>query len=180
MREEARSGLPHGLLQAIGRVESGRRDPDGLVEAWPWSINAAGQGFFAPSAEAAIAKVAALQASGVRSIDVGCFQVNLLHHPDAFASLAEAFDPAANARVAARILLAGQQGGHWEMAVARYHSATPEFGFPYAQAVYASWAAGPAMPGLAISRVEAAVRVIVPGSPIGRTAGLPVVITPSR
>ena len=41
------------------------------------------------------------RAQGARSIDVGCMQVNLLHHADAFASLEQAFDPVANARYAA-------------------------------------------------------------------------------
>ena len=41
----------------------------------------------------AVAAVQALQARGVRSIDVGCLQVNLMYHPIAFASLDDAFDP---------------------------------------------------------------------------------------
>ena len=40
----------------------------------------------------------------MRSIDIGCAQVNLMHHPDAFASLEQAFDPMANADYAARFL----------------------------------------------------------------------------
>ena len=48
--------------------------------------------------------VRALQLRGVRAIDVGCFQVDLFYHPCAFANLDDAFDPDANAFVAARIL----------------------------------------------------------------------------
>src|SRR5579884_4260905 len=100
---ERGAGLPAGLLPAIGRVESGRPDPlTGGVQPWPWTINAEGVGHFFDTKADAIAAVQALQAQGIRSIDVGCMQINLMHHPDAFATLDEAFDPLANARYAAR------------------------------------------------------------------------------
>ncbi|MBV9783505.1 MAG: lytic transglycosylase domain-containing protein [Acidisphaera sp.] len=134
-------GLPAGLLEAIGHVESGRFDAaTGQVAAWPFSINAAGQGRYFASAEAAIAEVRALQAQGVASIDVGCFQINLLYHPDAFASLAEAFDPDANATAAAHFLSdLHARSGDWETAVGLYHSAVAERGLPYQQMVLADW-----------------------------------------
>ena len=44
-------------------------------------MNAEGVGTYYPSKAAAIAAVEALQARGVQSADVGCMQVNLLHHP---------------------------------------------------------------------------------------------------
>ena len=138
---EREAALPPGLLHAIARTESGRRDPaSGRVEPWPWALNAAGMGMHAPSRAEAIATVAALQARGIRSIDVGCLQVNLLHHPAAFASLDDAFDPAANARYAARFLreLQGRAGGEWSQAVAWYHSATPERGEAYRLRVMAN------------------------------------------
>jgi hypothetical protein len=41
---EAKYGIPAGLLQAIGVVESGRRDEaTGRREPWPWTINAEGE-----------------------------------------------------------------------------------------------------------------------------------------
>jgi len=74
----------------------------------------------------AIATVRALQASGVRSIDVGCMQVNLMYHPSAFASLDEAFDPGANAQYAARFLNAlYRASGSWVQATAAYPAALP-------------------------------------------------------
>jgi len=195
--------LPPGLLGAIGRTESGRPDPlTGRTEPWPWTTNAAGEGRFFGSAAAAVAYVQELQASGVRSIDVGCFQINLMHHPDAFATLQAAFDPAANAEAAAEFLsrLYRQSGG-WETAVALYHSALPERGEPYRMQVLARWHGGSLPPGtgsgVAVVRLAAdpvvvllaagaaMVRVYTPGGasgPAGPTRAasrrLPRVFTP--
>jgi len=137
---ETAVGLPPRLLGAIADVESGRPDPSGTIRPWPWTIDAEGHGqFFATKAEA-IAAVLALQGSGVRSIDVGCMQVNLMHHPNAFASLDGAFDPAANALYAARFLnsLYGASGS-WVQATAAYHSETPAIGADYQRRVMARW-----------------------------------------
>src|ERR1700722_10873312 len=102
---EQASAIPPQLLAAIGRVESGRRDPaSGVMAPWPWTINAEGQGSFFDTKAQVIAAVQALQARGVQSIDVGCMQVNMMHHPHAFANLDQAFDPTANAAYAARFL----------------------------------------------------------------------------
>ena len=82
----------------------------------------------------------ASQARGVRSIDVGCLQVNLMHHPHAFASLKQAFDPKANVDYAARFLRdLFDQTGSWPQAAARYHSATPALGAAYRRKVLAAW-----------------------------------------
>ena len=61
-----------------------------------------GRGHFYDSKAEAVAAVRAMQARGIQSIDVGCGQINLMHHPDAFANLELAFDPQANATYAAR------------------------------------------------------------------------------
>ncbi|MGE0224505.1 MAG: lytic transglycosylase domain-containing protein [Acetobacteraceae bacterium] len=137
---ERRHGIPSRLLAAIGRVESGRTDANGEVSPWPWAVNAEGEGFWFNSKAEAVAAVNAMRARGVRSIDVGCMQVNLMHHPDAFASLEQAFDPATNADYAARFLgrLFGQTGT-WPKAAAWYHSATPELGDAYSRRVMAAW-----------------------------------------
>ncbi|RAI57010.1 hypothetical protein DOO78_21140 [Roseicella frigidaeris] len=135
--------LPGGLLHAIGTVEAGRPDPAGKdLAAWPWTINAEGQGRYFDSKEEAVAAVEALRARGVKLIDVGCLQVNLYHHPQAFPDLQTAFDPMANARYAGLFLkrLYGQTKS-WEQAAANYHSATPELGEAYRQLVMAAWPA---------------------------------------
>jgi transglycosylase-like protein with SLT domain len=132
--------LPLRLLGAIADVESGRVDEAGHVRPWPWTINAEGRGQFFASKQEAIATVRTLQLQGVQSIDVGCMQVNLMYHPNAFASLDEAFEPTANALYAARFLntLYGISGS-WLQATAAYHSQTPAIGADYQQRVMARW-----------------------------------------
>ena len=128
---EARFGLPAGLLGAIARVESG---------SWPWTINAGGNGRSFRTAAEAVEETQALRRAGTVSIDVGCFQISLLHHPAAFSSLEQAFEPNANADYAARFLTTLRDRlGTWAAAVAAYHSATPDRGLPYRDRVLGDW-----------------------------------------
>ncbi len=139
---EASHHIPDMFLDAIARVETGRPDPrSGSLTAWPWSVNAQGVGSFYASKAEAVASVRALQARGVKSIDVGCLQVNLLQHAEAFTTLERAFDPQANAEYAADFLVSlfGQTGS-WPRAAAAYHSLTPGIGSPYQARVLAEWA----------------------------------------
>ena len=201
---EQSAGLPPGLLLAIGLVESGRWNPiTGRTDPWPWATNHAGAGHYFGSAQEAITWVAAQQAAGVQSIDTGCFQVNLHYHPNAFASLAEAFDPTANARYAAAFLnRLHEQTGNWPAAIALYHSADPFEGQRYGNLVMAAWNTGGTVQGIPfdghprstqpavvrISAMASVVRVVVPSwatvppsaSSSGRVSGLPRVITPNR
>jgi hypothetical protein len=133
--------LPPRLLHAISLVESGRIDAKtGVAHAWPWTINAEGEGHFFDTQEQAIAAVEALQARGVQSIDVGCMQVNLMYHPHAFASLRDAFNPRSNAAYAARFLnVLFAEARDWAHAVAAYHSETPALGEAYRTLVMARW-----------------------------------------
>lgn len=142
---EVTHNLPAGLLRAIGQVESGRSNPAGGPRiAWPWAVGEVAGGRLFDSADQALTWARARMSAGNRSIDIGCFQINMLHHPTAFTSLDEGFDPTANAQVAAR-LLTNLQGrlGSWEAAAAAYHSSTPARGAAYFQRVLAAWR-GPA------------------------------------
>ena len=61
-------------------------------------------------------------------------------HPDAFATLADAFDPVRNADYAAGFLRRLQsRTGSWDSAIADYHSDTPDLGLPYERRVLAVW-----------------------------------------
>jgi len=132
--------IPTGLLHAISKVESGRKDNIGRIVAWPWTVNAAGQGYYFPTKEAAISAVQNMQAQGIQSIDVGCMQVNLYHHPHAFKNLSNAFDPAKNVAYAARFLKAlKNEHLSWHTAVAHYHSTNPVHHVPYQKTVLNVW-----------------------------------------
>ena len=73
-----------------------------------------------------------MQAKGIRSIDVGCMQVNLMHHPNAFASLDQAFDPVSNTAFAARFLNElYRRTRSWPKSIAAYHSDTPHIAEDY-------------------------------------------------
>jgi hypothetical protein len=167
-------GVPPRLMQAIALAESGRWDAERQASfAWPWTVNAEGRGRFLPTKEAAVAEVQRLQARGVRSIDVGCMQINLMHHPDAFASLEDALDPLKNATYAGDFLreLYGARKS-WPEAVARYHSATPQLHERYRNRVYALWNDLQAPP----PRVQTAAAVpapAVPPIPVSSRAFLP-------
>ncbi len=128
-------------MAAIGQVESGRRDPvSGALRPWPWTVDAEGQGSFYDTKAQAIAAVRALQARGVRSIDVGLHAGQPDAPPGRLRSLEQAFDPMANADYAGRFLvqLHGQSGA-WPKATAMYHSTTPDLGAAYEQKVMAVW-----------------------------------------
>ena len=139
---EENRGIPRGLLASIATVESGRwHAARRAALAWPWTVTARGVGnFFRTKAEAAAA-VRRLRATGVSNIDVGCMQVNLRHHPSAFANLDDALDPARNVAYGADFLVRLRAArGSWRKAVAHYHSATPAHYRPYAAKVFRAWA----------------------------------------
>lgn len=139
--QETKFGIPRHLLLAIGSNESGRYHKGiNAVVPWPWTVNAAGKGYYFDSKQEAITAVTKLRAQGIESIDVGCMQVNLKHHAQAFSTLQEAFDPQANVAYAARFLRTNYDATQsWMKATAFYHSQTPKFGNPYMQAVYNRW-----------------------------------------
>jgi hypothetical protein len=173
----------------------------GRIVPWPWSIDVDGEGQMFGNSSDAVNATRAAQATGRHSVDVGCFQISLLHHPDAFADLNQAFDPQANALYAARFLATLEvRLGTWQDAVAAYHSATPELGLPYRQRVYAAlsgkatlsqvvgmqFAAFPGIHVWAPSPAGTAPEVIAIPSPLAQSLlqpppqSLPHVITPTR
>ncbi|HTI82813.1 MAG TPA: murein transglycosylase [Acetobacteraceae bacterium] len=162
---EIRHGIPAGLLQAIGIVESGRRDPlTRKAEPWPWTINADGEPHIFDNKQQAVDWVRQAQQRGVQSIDVGCAQVNLMYHPTAFASLEQAFDPAANADYAARFLRGlweTSASKNWMTAAGQYHSLTPELADGYREQVKAAMAGG-ALPQTQMPAVAAAANIVPP------------------
>ncbi|WP_417513221.1 transglycosylase SLT domain-containing protein [Minwuia sp.] len=138
---EQRYRIPAGLLGAIALVESGRSIKGVSARtAWPWTIHSQGTGRWLDTRDEAIAMVQDLKSQGVKNIDVGCMQVNLMHHPDAFKDMKSAFTPAVNADYAGKFLSElFQETRSWTRAAAFYHSRTPERGNNYRKLVLAAW-----------------------------------------
>ncbi len=132
----ARYGLSEATLGAISRVETGLPLPvTGDRQPWPWTINAAGVGHWYSSRAEAAAATPNLLISTKGNVDVGCMQVSMRYHRGAFADLSQAFDPARNVDVGARLLAGLSHGRSLDAATGLYHSATPAFGLPYQASV---------------------------------------------
>lgn len=140
--QERVAGIPQYLLTAISKAESGRWDDTNKASiAWPWTVTSGGEGRFYDSRQEALAEVRRLKAAGVKNIDVGCMQVNLMHHGHQFASIEHAMDPAANVAYAATFLKSlKDQTGDWRDAAGRYHSSTPDKHARYMAKVDRLWA----------------------------------------
>lgn len=133
--------IPAGLLTAISLAEAGRRPAEGMpLVAWPWTINVAGQGRFFDTKEQAVAETRKLLDAGQKSIDIGCMQINLRYHPNAFRNMDDAFDPATNVAYGAQFLNSLHQvQGSWSKAVERYHSSEDGRREEYRDRVLALW-----------------------------------------
>jgi hypothetical protein len=130
--QEAQYGMPAGLLKAIARVESSGSPYGDAAKPWPWTLNVGGAGHYYPTKEAALTALTAYKAESDVNIDVGCMQISLRHHPNAFADLATALDPASNVAYGALFLAAlHDKSGDWMIAAGNYHSSTPGFGDTY-------------------------------------------------
>ncbi len=139
---ESEYGIPAYLLKAVALTESGRSGPDRSISSWPWTVNlndgTPGRRF--ASKEEAVEFVRDRRTDGARSVDVGCMQVNIMHHPRAFTSVGAAFEPLANVRYAAQFLLQlKEQSVSWQEAIARYHSFNPDISADYAPRVLMFW-----------------------------------------
>jgi hypothetical protein len=133
--------IPAHWLAAIASAESGRYHSQlRLSVPWPWTINAEGKGYWFGSKQEAIAAVQLHQSRGVKSIDVGCMQVNLMYHGKAFANLSQAFEPIYNISYAAKFLRQQyDRTNSWTKATAAYHSLQSQRGAEYYRKVYGKW-----------------------------------------
>ncbi|SPF81224.1 transglycosylase SLT domain-containing protein [Pseudoprimorskyibacter insulae] len=123
--------IPTNIMRALTRLETGRRI-DGALQPWPWTVNMEGDGHWFDTEDAARSYVFKHFKLGKRSFDVGCFQINYRWHGQAFRSVDEMFDPAANARYAGQFLQSlYEEKGNWEAAVGAYHSRTPKYANRY-------------------------------------------------
>lgn len=123
---EKRHNLPKDILHSISLQESRKphsKHKIGVV--WPWTINVEGKGYHFKTKKEAIKFVKEEMRDGKTSIDIGCMQINLKHHPDAFTSLDQAFSPIKNIAYAAQLLRNHYTRlGCWNKAIGEYHSKT--------------------------------------------------------
>ena len=128
-------GVNLNLLQTIAAVESGVwNELHQAYIAWPWTVNAKGRGHYYKTKEEAVAAAKEFIKQGVKSIDVGCMQVNMKYHGKEFSSIEDAMDPAQNVKYSAKFLrsLYTRNGNSWETAAKKYHSGNAKEGALYA------------------------------------------------
>jgi hypothetical protein len=133
--------IPANLLRAVSLTESGKwHEASKNIIPWPWAVNFQGKSYYYSSKKEAISSVKKLQQQGHKSIDIGCMQINLYYHPDAFNNLEEAFEPVRNIAYAASFLKNNfNKHEDWHQAVASYHSDNKSLGWPYARKVAGIW-----------------------------------------
>ena len=139
---EKKYEIPDNLLKAVSVTESGRwHRGENKALPWPWTINVAGKGYYYSSKKEAIKAVEDFKRKGRTSIDVGCMQINLKYHPEAFANLNQAFEPKYNIEYAAKFLANNYErtDGGWKEAVGDYHNKKSSLGRKYANRVYRNW-----------------------------------------
>lgn len=140
-RLEKTEKIPTHLLTAISLTETGRWQKGAReILAWPWTVTAHGRGEHFDTKEEALMEVEILRTQGVRNIDVGCMQINLKYHDDAFASLSAALDPKTNTKYAATFLKKlYERKKDWMKAVGAYHSSTPDKNLKYRTKLTRLW-----------------------------------------
>ena len=159
--QETQYGMPAGLLKAIARVESSGSPYGDAGKPWPWTLNVGGEGHYYPDKAAALTALTAYKAESDVNIDVGCMQISLRHHPNAFPDLATALDPASNVAYGALFLKAlHDKSDDWMIAAGDYHSSTPGFGDTYRGLVQVAMTGGRLSP-----RLVHTVRTTLPNGP---------------
>jgi Transglycosylase SLT domain len=127
------TGVPFDVLMAIALTETGQRR-DGVLEPWPWAVHHDGKGYWFDTSDEAVALAETALQSGATNIDLGCFQLNIRWHAEAFGSAKDMLEPAHNARYAAEFLAElYQESGDWALAAGAYHSRNPDNANAYRQ-----------------------------------------------
>lgn len=129
---EKKYNIPSDTLHSISLHESGKHHSEKKMKmVWPWTANVEGKGYHFDNKQEAINFIGQQYMLG-KSIDVGCMQINLRYHPDAFKTVGHALNPKHNVGYAAKFLREKyNQTGDWHKAIALYHSATPHLGGKY-------------------------------------------------
>jgi hypothetical protein len=154
-KQETVYGMPAGLLKAIARVESSGSPYGQRGKPWPWTLNVGGAAHYYPDKASALAALEGFKSVSDVNIDVGCMQISLRHHPNAFPDLATALDPVSNVDYGALFLASlKSRSGDWMVAAGDYHSTAPGFGDTYRNLVRIAWTGG-VLPGPMVNVVRA-------------------------
>nr|WP_256370222.1 transglycosylase SLT domain-containing protein [Sphingosinicella sp. BN140058] len=115
---EARRQIPRGLLMAIAITES---SVNGIPN--PYAMNIAGRAYHARDLNDMAGQISANWSRGVKSIDVGCMQINLLYHGDKFSRLTDLLHSPTNVEYGANYLIQlATARGSWREGVMDYHN----------------------------------------------------------
>ncbi|WP_322499013.1 transglycosylase SLT domain-containing protein [Lyticum sinuosum] len=136
---EKKYSLPKNLLYSISIVESGynyfgNKDP----LPWPWTINALGKSHYFKNKQQALNYLKRLLDAGHTNIDIGCTQINWIHHKHQFGnSPNNILNPIYNVAYAAHYLTERYiSQKNWKKAIGQYHSFTPHLSSAYSEKVY--------------------------------------------
>ncbi len=134
---EQRYNLPKDSLYSISLQETKKKHSKfniGIV--WPWTVNVEGIGHHFKTKAAAVNFTKDQINQGKKSIDVGCMQVNLKYHPNAFKSINQAFSPQNNIAYASKLLKEKyNKHKNWTKAIGSYHSESDGIGKKYSDNV---------------------------------------------
>lgn len=128
---EKKYGIPSGLLEAMGRVES-------THNPWAINVNKKGRGYSNKKKALKIIKEARLK--GATNINIGCLQLHWYHHLKNFKSIHDMIDPKQNVMYAAKYLKhLIKRYKSLSMAVRRYNSPSKKNNMRYLKKVAKSW-----------------------------------------
>ncbi len=132
--------IPTKLLHSVSLIESGRWNKNTKqLLPWPWAVNKSGKSYFFKTKKEAVDSVKKMIDEGNSNIDIGCMQINLKYHNQAFKNLNHVFEPRHNIEYAATLLKKHyKRYTNWKNAVAAYHSAS-SLGDTYSRKVIALW-----------------------------------------
>lgn len=136
---EQKYKLPINSLHSISLQETAKKHTKhDIAIVWPWTVmnNQEGKGYHFSTQQEAIRYVRKQFMIGNNNLDVGCMQINLKHHPEAFSSLSQAFSPRKNINYGAYFLNENfKKLGSIDKAIGRYHSATEALATKYHSSV---------------------------------------------
>jgi len=117
--------VPAKILYSIALTESQKELSTGVIRPWPWTLNMSGRGQYFNTADDMKAAVYKALNSGIRNIDIGVMQVNVIYHLHRTSySINDLMRPESNLNVGAEILVDEYMrcDGDWWCAVGSYHS----------------------------------------------------------